>query len=121
MNNMLNVSDKTNIVDQNLQQVIPKRAYIKTKNGQLRKPPGQPPTIATVEVDQKKERWRYPTPPEALSTDQKVDILASVLGKMVEVVFSYHYYEFDGKIYHQEGGGPTGLRPSGPASRILLD
>ena len=48
------------IVDQKLQQVIPKRA--KQANG--RKAPGKPPTILTAEVDMKKERWRYPTPPQ---------------------------------------------------------
>ena len=105
------------IVDQKLQQVVPKR--MKQKNG--RKAPGKPPTILTVEVDSMKERWHYPTPPSFLTPEQKTKILAAILGKMVQITFSYHYYEFDGKIYHQEGGCPTGLRPVGPISRILLD
>ena len=47
--------------------------------------------------------------------------MAAVLGEMVKVIFNHHCYEFDGRLYHQQKGGPTGLRPSGPCSRIILD
>ena len=47
--------------------------------------------------------------------------MRAMLGEIVKVVFNNHYYEFYGQIWHQEKGGPTGLRPSGPCSRILLD
>ena len=80
---------------------------IKDKNGKLRKPPGSKPTIASVDTDEKRERWRYPTPPESLTDKQKKLIIATILGQMVTVVFYYHYYEFDGDIYHQVAGGPT--------------
>ena len=112
---------KHNIVDKTLQQVIPKRAKIVNKHGRVQKPPGQPPSILSVETDTKKERWHYPTEVNALSKDQKTEVIAAVVGQMVKVVFNYHYYEFEGQIYHQESGGPTGLTPSGPCSQILLD
>ena len=47
--------------------------------------------------------------------------MGAILGHVTKVVFSTHYYEFNGTIYHQVKGGPTGLRPTGPGSRILLD
>ena len=111
---------KHDIVDKKLQQVIPKRAKIVNKHGRVQKPPGKPPSILSVETDTKKH-WHYPTEVNALSKDQKTEVIAAVVGQMVKVVFNYHYYEFEGQIYHQESGGPTGLTPSGPCSRILLD
>ena len=98
------------IVDQKLQQIIPKRLGKKVKG-----------VILTVDQDSKVERWRYPTEPGKLDDTQKQRIMGAVIGVMVRTVFTTHFYEFDGKIYHQEKGGPTELRPSGPCSRILLD
>ena len=40
---------------------------------------------------------------------------------MIKVVFSTHVYEFDGTLYLQLEGGPTGLRSSGPLSRLFMD
>ena len=98
-------------VEQKLQQVMPKRLV----------PKNSPPTVLTAEVDEKRERWHYPTPPEKLDDQQKRKIMGAVIGKMVEIVFSTHYYEWNGKIYVQTGGCPTGLRPSGPVSRVLTE
>ena len=40
---------------------------------------------------------------------------------MMKCVFTTHIYEFNGQLYKQKEGGPTGLRASGPLSRILMD
>ena len=40
---------------------------------------------------------------------------------MVKVTFETLMFEWDGKIYLQGEGCPTGLRPSGPISRIVMD
>ena len=93
-----------------MQQIVPKRLV----------PKNTKPTVLTAEVDEKKERWRYPTPPDKLSEDQKQAVMGSIIGKMVEVVFKTHYYEWNGKIYVQVGGCPQGLRPSGPISRCFM-
>ena len=95
----------------NLQKVRPKRLV----------PKNQKPTVLTAKTDEKKERWRYPTPPEKLDQDQKQRVMGGIIGKMVEVVFNTHYYEWNGKIYRQVGGCPAGLRPSGPISRTFMD
>ena len=100
---------------------MPKRAQIKDKHGKWWKPPGTKPTIATVEVDETKERWRYPTPPKDLDEEQKRRVSGAVISQLVTVIFSHHYYEINREIHRQVKGGPTGLRPTGPVSRIVLD
>ena len=40
---------------------------------------------------------------------------------MAGVVFNSNVYAWNGKLYKQVGGCPTGLRPSGPVSRVLMD
>ena len=75
-----------------------------------------PPTILTVEEDEKYERWWYPMPIELLSKYQKKVIRASVLAIMVKTTFQTHVSEMEGQIYQQMSGCLTGLRPSGPIS-----
>ena len=40
---------------------------------------------------------------------------------MVLEVFGSHFYEWDGRIYHQSGGGPIGLRSTQPVARLVMD
>ena len=40
---------------------------------------------------------------------------------MIINIFSTHFYEWNGEIYLQTEGCPMGVRPSGPASRLLVD
>ena len=47
--------------------------------------------------------------------------MAAVLHVMVRTTFETHIYECEGVIYSQGDGCPTGLRPSGPISRIVMD
>ena len=99
-------------VNYNLVGVLPRRnSKRKTK----------PPTILTVEEDEKYEHWWYPTPVGLLTKDQKKNIMATVLAVMVQTTFQTHIYECEGVIYQQTDGCPTGLRPSGPISRICMD
>ena len=69
------------IVDQQLQQLIPKKL------------PKQKATIKTAKTDEVKERWHYPTPTEKLDVSQKKQVLADVISKLTEVVFDKHLYE----------------------------
>ena len=80
-----------------------------------------PPTILTVEEDEKYERWWYPTPLGMITREQKTQIMAAVLAIMVKATFQTHIYECEGEIYQQVEGCPTGLRPSGPISRLFMD
>ena len=63
-----------------------------------------PPTIATVETDETKERWYYPTPLNLLNQEQKKEIMATVISQMVKITFETHIYEWEGEIYSQEDG-----------------
>ena len=47
--------------------------------------------------------------------------MATVLAVIVRTTFETLLYECEGKIYLQSEGCPTGLRPSGPISRIVMD
>ena len=40
---------------------------------------------------------------------------------MVKATFQMHIYEREWEIYQQVEGCPTGLRPSGPISRLFMD
>ena len=79
------------------------------------------PTIATVNLDETKDRWGLPCPLELISKQRKKEIMAAVLHVMVRTTFETHIYECEGVIYSQGDGCPTGLRPSGPISRIVMD
>ena len=62
-----------------------------------------------------------PCQPSKLTEDQKDDIMAEVLGQMVKATFETHMYEWDGNTYSQTEGCPTGLRVSGPISRMTME
>ena len=48
-------------------------------------------------------------------------MMAGVIGVQIGLTYDTHFYEFNGQIYKQGGGAPTGVRPSGPMSRIGMD
>ena len=98
-------------VDLKLQGIIPSRL----NNS------GKTPTIRTVEKDEQIERWSYKVEPKDLDQDQKQRIMAGVLGIQIGLTYDTHFYEFNGQIYKQGGGAPTGVRPVGPMSRIIMD
>ena len=74
-----------------------------------------------VNIDENKDRWWLPTPLNLISAQRKREIMATVLAVMVRTTFETHLYECEGKIFHQNDGCPTGLKPSGPISRIVMD
>ena len=82
---------------------------------------GGPPSILTVESDQSRERWWYPVPPDSLSHEQKQLLLGLVMEQLVRLIFSTHFYEWEGRLYKQVSGGPIGLRATGMVARINMD
>ena len=48
------------------------------------------------------------------------EVIAAVMALM-RATFETHVYECEGRIYQQMDGCPTGLRPSGPISRVVMD
>ena len=51
--------------------------------------------------------------------DQNRDI-ATVVEIVTKAMFEKHYYSFGGKIYHQRGGGPIGLRGTCAVARVTM-
>ena len=86
------------IVDNKVQGILPRKLN------------NRKATILSVEADETTERWWYPVPPSFLTPEQKRNLISCVLQQMVKITFGSHFYEWEGKIYHQRTGGQTGLR-----------
>ena len=41
--------------------------------------------------------------------------------QLVRLIFSTHFYEWEGKLYRQVSGGPIGLRATGMVARVIMD
>ena len=41
--------------------------------------------------------------------------------QFVRVIFSTHYYEWEGQLFCQVSGGPIGLRATGMIARVVMD
>ena len=47
-------------------------------------------------------------------------IIAEVVSVAARAMFKNHYYKFGGKMYHQGGGGPIGLRGTCAIARLVM-
>ena len=79
------------------------------------------PSIETVKVDAKQERFWFPKPIKFLTEDDQKLIIACIGQQLTKLVFSTHYYVWDGKIYQQMDGCPMGVEASCPISRVVMD
>ena len=63
-------------------------------------------------------QWTFPdvTPTEM---EQKL-LLATVVEIGVKTIFRTHLYQFGGRMYHQQGGGPIRLRATGAIARVVM-
>ena len=59
--------------------------------------------------------------PYKLEESQKRLLLGCLVEQLVRLVFSRHFYKWEGEIYRQISGGPIGLRASGVVGHILMD
>ena len=64
------------------------------------------------------DQWIFPK--IKLTPEIKKLLLAAVMEVAVRTVFETHVYEFGGLIYHQQQGGPIGLRATGAFSKIVM-
>ena len=46
--------------------------------------------------------------------------MALLLGETVHTIMGNHLYQFDGKVYRQEEGGPIGLELTGIVADIVM-
>ena len=65
------------------------------------------------------EQWIF-DPKAKLTDDIKKELLATVVEIVTEQLFKHHYYTFGGQIYHQQDGGPIGLRGTCAVARVCM-
>ena len=101
------------IAHNNLKTVIPKR--IKTG--------GPKPGMAYLDSDldkKKQEKWSWKGKRKVPSNLQKKKLLARALEVAVKTILSNHLYQFDGRVYKQQSGGPIGLEITGVLARCAM-
>ena len=64
------------------------------------------------------EQWEFPR--IVLTEEEKRGIIAAVIRVATEAMFQKHYYSFGGKTFHQQGGGPIGLRGTCAVARLIM-
>ena len=64
------------------------------------------------------EQWVFPR--VTLTPEEKKDLVATVIEIVTEAMFNTHFYTFGGKVYHQKGGGPIGLRGTCCVARVVM-
>ena len=55
-----------------------------------------------------------------LTEKERKEIIATVVRIATEELFKHHYYSFGGAVYHQQGGGPIGLRATCAVARVCM-
>ena len=63
-------------------------------------------------------QWDFPDI-ELTEAEERL-LIATVVEIGVKTVFRTHLYQFGGKIYHQQCGGPIGLRATGAIARVVM-
>ena len=64
------------------------------------------------------EQWEFPT--VKLEEWERNEILAVVVSIAVKAMFKKHYYSFNGRTYHQNNGGPIGVRGTCAVARLCM-
>ena len=64
------------------------------------------------------EQWIFPN--VKLTKFEKRLLVGTVVKIATEAMFKNHYYGFGGKIFHQETGGPIGLRGTCSIARLVM-
>ena len=63
--------------------------------------------------------WSYPV--KNYTKTQEKAIVATMVQIGVLTMMNTHLYEFDGQIFHQQSGGPIGLRATCAVARIVMN
>ena len=81
---------------------------------------GKDPTILTIGVDQKKERWKWNKMPDQYTPLEKRKIMEVVVEILIKATFDNHFYKWGQEIYRQLEGGAIGLRATGSVARAIM-
>ena len=55
-----------------------------------------------------------------ITAEEREELIATVVSIATQELFRHHYYSFGGAVYHQEGGGPIGLRATCAVARVVM-
>ena len=83
---------------------------------------GRRVTLAYLErgTDAKgRQKWDWSTW-TAPNLIQKKKMMSMLMGAVITMIMTNHLYIFDGKVYHQEKGGPIGLEITGVIADVVL-
>ena len=64
------------------------------------------------------EQWEFPS--VILEEWEKKFLASEVIKIAIKTLFNKHYYTFGGKMYHQDEGGPIGLRATCAIARMVM-
>ena len=94
----------------NIEHLLPSRI---SKNGIT-------PTMASITSKWNPEtQWKFPD--KELSDEETRLIVGAVVAIALKVLFRNFTYKFGGKFYHQQSGGPIGVRATGAASTLVME
>ena len=68
---------------------------------------------------EKSTNWSYPK--ETFTAEQERMIVAKMVQIAVITMMNTHLYEFDGRIFLQQAGGPIGLRATCAVARVVMN
>ena len=66
------------------------------------------------------DQWEFPALRNGLTGLQKKLVMAKVMKTAVLAIFKTHTYSFGGRFYHQQRGGPIGLRSTCCIARLVM-
>ena len=103
------------IARNNLISVIPKRK----KSGRGGPKPGMAYLDSDVDKDGN-EKWDWSGKRKTPSEIQQKKMVARMMEIVVRAILSNHLYQFDGKVFKQQKGGPIGLEVTGVLARLVM-
>ena len=66
------------------------------------------------------EKWDWSGKRKKTSEIQQKKMVASMMEIVVHAIISNHIYQFDGKVFKQQKGGPIGLEVSGFLAILVM-
>ena len=104
--------DKDTCARSRLRRILPVR------RGKRGSRPGMKGAGPRSKIHGDTEQWIFPQ--VKLSQEERKEIISEVIGIATKAMFENHFYNFGGKVFHQEQGGPIGLRGTCAVARIVM-